>query len=40
MNKKLPTFLRGALLAFFVVVTVLYVRQRLFTKSTPIVLAT
>lgn len=38
-NHKLLTFLIGALLAFVLVVTVLYVRQRLFTKSPPIVLA-
>jgi hypothetical protein len=38
-NKRLLTFLLGALIAFVLVVTVLYVRQRLFTKSAPIVLA-
>lgn len=38
-NKKLLTFLLGALLAFVLVIAALYVRQRLFTKSTPIVLA-
>lgn len=39
-DKKVLTFLLGALLAFFLVVALLYVRQRLFTKSAPIVLAT
>jgi hypothetical protein len=38
-NKKRLTFLLGALLAFLLVVAALYVRQRLFTKSAPIVLS-
>lgn len=38
-KKKLLTFLLGALLAFVLVVAVLYVRQRLFTRTGPIVLA-
>jgi hypothetical protein len=38
-KKKLLTFLLGALLAFVLVVAVLYVRQRLFTRTEPIVLA-
>lgn len=40
MNKKLFTFLLGALLAFSLVLALLYVRQRLFTRTRPIVLAT
>jgi hypothetical protein len=40
MNKKLFTFLLGALLAFGLVLALLYVRQRLFTRTQPIVLAT
>jgi TRAP-type C4-dicarboxylate transport system permease small subunit len=38
-NNRLLAFLIGALLAFVLAVTLLYVRQRLFTKSEPIVLA-
>ncbi len=38
-NNRLPTFLLGALLAFVLVVTLFYVRRRLFTKTAPIVLA-
>lgn len=38
-NNRLIPFLIGALLAFVLVITLLYVRQRLFTKSAPIVLA-
>lgn len=39
-TKKLLTLLLGALCAAGLVLALLYVRQRLFTKTDPIVLAT
>jgi len=38
-SKKRVTILLGALLAAGLVIAVLYARQRLFTKTEPIVLA-
>ncbi|MDT8305839.1 MAG: hypothetical protein RRC07_07880 [Anaerolineae bacterium] len=38
-NQKLLAFLLGGLLAFVFVLAVLYFRQRLFTRTDPIVLA-